>query len=303
MGGTRYPVGTMTFFAALVVDGALAGAVYALIALSFVVVYRASGMINFAVGDCVMLGARLVAFGVYGLGLGVAGGLVAGCAGMIAAMLAFNQAVLRRMTTRPVISLIMVTLGLATLIRGAASLALAGVPAGLVVRSPEPIVLAGVSIAVEKVLAATAAAVCIALVSWTLQRSRAGVAMRAIADDQQSAMGVGIDLHRYFGLTWALMGAISAVAGTLWVIVGGGGFGVALVGLKIFPIVIIGGLDSMGGAIVGAMLVGVLESLAAGYLDPLVGGGFSNVASYLVLLVVLFVRPYGLFGRADARRV
>ena len=303
MGGTRYPVGAMTFLAALVVDGALAGAVYALIALSFVVVYRASGMINFAVGDCVMLGSRLVAFGVYGLGLGVAGGLVAGCVGMIAAMLAFNEAVLRRMTARPVISLIMVTLGLATLIRGAASLALAGVPAGLVVPSPEPIVLAGVSIAVEKVLAATVAAVCIALVSWTLQHSRAGVAMRAIADDQQSAMGVGIDLHRYFGLTWALMGAISAVAGTLWVIMGGGGFGVALVGLKIFPIVIIGGLDSMGGAIVGAMLVGVLESLAAGYLDPLVGGGFSNIASYLVLLAVLFVRPYGLFGRAEARRV
>jgi branched-chain amino acid transport system permease protein len=129
------------------------------------------------------------------------------------------------------------------------------------------------------------------------------VALRAIADDQQSAMAVGIDLHRYFGLTWALAGLISVVAGTLWTVVAGGGFGMALLGLKIFPIVIIGGLDSIGGTLVGAVLVGVLEALAAGYVDPLLGGGFSNIASYLVLLTLLFVRPYGLFGRPDARRV
>jgi branched-chain amino acid transport system permease protein len=293
----------MTFFAALVIDGALAGALYALVALSFVVVYRASGMINFAVGECVMLASRLVAFGVHGLGLGLAGGLAVGCAGMVALMVGFNEAVLRRLTARPVISLIMVTIGLAALIRGVASLALAGVPAGIVVSRPEPILLAGVPLATEKVFAAAVATACVAIVSWTLQHSRAGVAMRAIADDQQSAMAVGIDLHRYFGITWALVSIISVVAGTLWVIVGGGGFGVALVGLKVFPIVIIGGLDSIAGTIVGAVLIGVLESLAAGYVDPLVGGGFSDIASYLVLLAVLFVRPFGLFGRRDARRI
>jgi branched-chain amino acid transport system permease protein len=168
---------------------------------------------------------------------------------------------------------------------------------------PPPIVVAGVPIAAEKVAAAVIALACIATVSWALRRSRTGVALRAIADDQQSAMAVGIDLHRYFGLTWALMGVISVVAGTLWTVVAGGGFGMALVGLKVFPIVIIGGLDSIGGTLVGAVLVGVLEALAAGYLDPLVGGGFSSIASYLVLLAVLLVRPYGLFGRPDARRV
>jgi branched-chain amino acid transport system permease protein len=147
------------------------------------------------------------------------------------------------------------------------------------------------------------AAACVAAVGVLLQRSRTGIALRAIADDQQSAMAVGIDLHRYFGITWALAGVISVAAGTLWASVAGGGFGMALVGLKVFPIVIIGGLDSIAGTIVGAMLVGVLESLAAGYLDPVVGGGFSTIASYLVLLAVLLVRPHGLFGRADARRV
>ena len=293
----------MTFLAALLIDGALTGAIYALIALSFVVVYKGSRMINFAVGECVTLASRLVAFGVHGLGLGLGGGVAAGCAGMVALMVGFNEAVLRQLAGRPVIALIMITIGLAALLRGATSLLLGGVPSGIVGALPEPIVVGSVPIAVEKVVAGLLAIACIATVSWTLQRSRTGVALRAIADDQQSAMAVGIDLHRYFGLTWALMGVISVVGGTLWTVVAGGGFGMALVGLKVFPIVIIGGLDSIGGTIVGAVLVGVLESLAAGYVDPVVGGGFSNIASYLVLLTLLFVRPYGLFGRPDARRV
>ena len=303
LGWNALPCRGMTFLAALLIDGALTGAIYALIALSFVVVYKGSRMINFAVGECVTLASRLVAFGVHGLGLGLGGGVAAGCAGMVALMVGFNEAVLRRLAGRPVIALIMITIGLAALLRGATSLLLAGVPAGIVGALPEPIVVGSVPIAVEKVVAALVAVACIAAVSVALQRSRTGVALRAIADDQQSAMAVGIDLHRYFGLTWALMGVIAVLGGTLWTVVAGGGFGMALVGLKVFPIVIIGGLDSIGGTIVGAVLVGVLESLAAGYVDPVVGGGFSNIASYLVLLTLLFVRPYGLFGRPDARRV
>lgn len=293
----------MTFLAALLIDGALTGAIYALVALSFVVVYKASGMMNFAVGECVGLASRIVGFGMHGLGLGLGGGVAVGCAGMVAVMAGFNEVVLRRLVGRPVIAMIMITIGLATLLRGVTALLFRDVPAGLVATLPAPIVLGTVPIAVEKVVAAVVAIVGIAAVSWTLQRSRTGVALRAIADDQQSAMAVGIDLHRYFGLTWALMGVISVVAGTLWTIVAGGGFGMALVGLKVFPIVIIGGVDSIGGTIVGALLVGLLEAVAAGYVDPLVGGGFSTIASYLVLLALLLVRPYGLFGRPDARRV
>jgi branched-chain amino acid transport system permease protein len=293
----------MTFLAALLIDGALAGAVYALIALSFVVVYRASGMINFAVGECVMLGARLVGFGVHGLGLGLGGGLAVGGAGMVAVMVAFNEVVLRRLAGRPVVALVMITIGLATLIHGGVALLFGDVPASIVGALPDPVSLAGVPIAAEKMAAAAVAVLCVVILSWGLRRSRMGVALRAIADDQQSAMAVGIDLHRYFGITWALVGVLSVVAGTLWTVVAGGGFGMALVGLKVFPIVIIGGLDSIGGTVVGALLVGVLESLAAGYLDPLVGGGFSTIASYLVLLAVLLVRPSGLFGRSEIRRV
>src|SRR5467141_75258 len=264
------------FFAALVVDGALAGALYALVALSFVVVYRASRMMNFAVG----------------------------CAGMAGLGVAFNRVVLRRLVGQPVISVIMVTIGLGALVRGAAALAFGGVPAGISLHAlADPIVIGGVAIGADKLVAAVVAAACTAVVAWLLHGSRTGVALRAIADDQQAAMSAGIDLHRHFAITWALVGVVSVLAGTLWPLVAGGGLGMVLVGLKVFPIVIIGGLDSIPGTIVGALVVGVLESLAAGYLDPLLGGGFSNIASYLVLLGVLFVRPYGLFGRPDVRRV
>src|SRR5205823_13888961 len=113
----------------------------------------------------------------------------------------------------------------------------------------------------------------------------------------------GIDLDRHFALVWAVTGIVSVIAGILWVWTAGGGFGVALVGLKVFPIVILGGLDSIPGTIVAAILIGVLESLGAGYLDPQLGGGFGTIASYLLLMAMLMVRPYGLFGQTPSVRV
>ena len=285
-------------------DGALAGALYALVALSFVVVYRASRMINFAVGECVMLGARIVAAGLHALGLGLGGAVLVGSAAMAGFGLAFNRIVLRRLVGQPLLSMIMVTLGLGALLRGAVTLLFGGIPARIALPTPvEPLVIAGVPVAGDKLAAAVVAAACVVVVAWVFHGSRTGVALRAIADDQQAAMSAGIDLGRHFTLTWALMGVIAVLAGTLWTIAAGGGLGIVLVGLRVFPIVIIGGLDSIAGSIVGALAVGVLESLAAGYLDPLLGGGFSTIASYLVLLVALLVRPYGLFGRPDVRRV
>ncbi len=294
----------MVFLVALVVDGALAGAVYALVALAFVVVYKASRMINFALGEWLMLASRLVASGLHALGLGLVGALGFGCAGMVATAVVFNRVVLRRLVGRPLIALIMVTIGLGTLMRGAAAIVFADIPGGIPLPlSQDPLIVHGVPVAADKLVAAAVAGASIAAVSWFFRRSRTGVALRAIADDQQAAMTAGIDVHRHFAITWALMGLLSVLAGTLWTVVSGGGFGVVLLGLRVFPIVIIGGLDSIPGTVLGAIMIGVLESLAAGYLDPLLGGGFSNVASYLVLLAVLLVRPYGLFGQPDVERV
>jgi len=294
----------VVFFLSLLIDGALSGAIYALIALAFVLVYKASRMINFAIGEWIMWGALLTATGVHTMGLGLSGGLIFACAGMTALAFAFSRLVLRRMTAPPAIVPIMLTLGLGAVMRGVGAVIFAGIPSAIALPIPaDPIMLHGVPIATDKLVAALVAALCIALIGAFYQRSRTGLALRAIADDRQTAMSVGIDVDHHLLIVWALAGLISVAAGGLWTFVAGAGFGVALVGLKVFPIVIIGGLDSIPGAIAGAMIIGVLESLGAGYLDPLLGGGFGNVASYLLLIAMLVVRPAGLFGRPRIERV
>ena len=160
-----------------------------------------------------------------------------------------------------------------------------------------------VPVPTDKLVAALVAALCIAVVGVFCRYSRTGLALQALADDQQTAISVGIDVDHHLLIVWSIAGVISVAGGVLWTFVAGGGFGVALVGLKVFPIVIIGGLDSILGAIVGAMIIGVLESLGAGYLDPTLGGGFGNIASYLLLIGMLVARPSGLFGRPRIERV
>jgi branched-chain amino acid transport system permease protein len=292
------------FFAALLVDGLLASAIYALVALAFVVVYKASGAINFALGELAMLGSRLVATGIHAMELGLAGAIGSASAGMVVVALAFNRLVLRHMVGRPLISLIMVTLGLGALIRGAAPLVFGAVPGAIPLPIPsDPLDVYGVLVPAGRLVAATIAITCITAVSAFFRFSRTGLALRAISDDQQVAMAMGIDVHGHVALTWAMVGVISVFTGALWTFTLGGGLGVVIIGLKVFPILVVGGLDSVPGIMVGAVLIGVLESLAAGYLDPLLGAGFSSIAPYLLLLAVLFVRPYGMFGRPKIERV
>jgi len=292
------------FFAALLVNGLLAGAIYALLALAFVVVYKASGAINFALGELTVLGARLVATGIHAIGLGLVGSVVGAGATMAAIGGGFNRLVLRHLLGRPLIASLMVTLGLGALIRGAAPLALGAVPGSLPLPiPPDPVDVLGVLIAAEKLLAAVIAVLCIAAVAAFFRFTRTGLALRAIADDQQVALAMGIDVPGHLAITWAMAGVLSAVTGVLWTFSAGGGLGVLIIGLKVFPILVIGGLDSAPGTLVGAALIGVLESLAAGYLDPLLGAGFSGVLPYLLLLAVLLLRPHGMFGAARIERV
>ena len=134
-------------------------------------------------------------------------------------------------------------------------------------------------------------------------KSRSGIAMRAVADDQQTAMAMGIDVRHYFAVAWVMAGAVAVVGGLIWGSLLGVDSMLALVGLKVFPVVILGGLDSVLGAIIGGLIVGAVESLAAGYLDPLVGGGTKNFAPYVLMILVLMVKPYGLFGQEIIERV
>ena len=294
----------MPFLLTVIVDGVLTGALYTLVAVSFTIVYRSSRMINFALGDWTMLGAGLVAAGVHTLGLSVPAGLAAGCLGMAALGLAFSHVVLRPLLGRPVIALLMVTLGLGALMRGAWALGLRHLAGRIELPiPPEPIAWQGVLVSTDKLVAAGVAAVAVGVTACLFRWSRTGLALRAIADDQQVALAMGIDVQRHCAVTWGLVGVLSVIAGTLWTFVAGSGFGLALVGLKVFPIVILGGLDSIVGTIVAAVVVGVIEALAAGYLDAHLGSGFGGIASYVVLIAVLVARPYGLLGRGDVVRV
>jgi branched-chain amino acid transport system permease protein len=269
-----------------------------------VLVYKASRMINFAIGEWVMWGALLVATGVQTIGRGLGVAVVFACAGMVALAFAFNRLVLRRMTAPPMIASIMITLALGAVMRGVGAVIFAGVPNAISLPIPaDPITIDGVPVATDKLVAAIVATLCIALVGVFYRCSRTGLALQALADDRQTAMSVGIDVDHHLLIVWGIAGMISVAGGVLWTVVAGGGFGVVLVGLKVFPIVIIGGLDSIPGAIVGAMIIGVLESLGAGYLDPALGGGFGNIASYLLLIGMLVARPSGLFGRPRIERV
>jgi branched-chain amino acid transport system permease protein len=292
----------MLYFLTLLIDGALAGAIYALVALAFVLIYKASSMMNFALGEWTMFGAM---FAGAGLGLLHQGPLVAlglASVAMIGLAAGFYRFVVRHLVARPALSAIMATLGLGMLMRGIGSLLFSGT-GSLRPMIVDPIDVGGVVVAADKLAAATVAALCTALVGAFYRFSRTGVALRAIADDQQAAASVGIDVDRHLMIVWALTGLISVVAGVLWTFVTGGGFGVALIGLKVIPIVILGGLDSIAGTIVAALAIGVIEALASGYLDALLGSGFGGVAPYLLLFVALTLRPYGLFGQPRVERV
>ena len=294
----------MSYFIPLVIDGALAGVLYALIALAFVLVYKASGMMNFALGEWVVFGAVLAGTGLHYFQLGTVGALIFAAIGMIALTAGFYRLVVRRLVARPALSAIMATLGLGMVMRGSGLLVFSGAPSLLPPSLlSEPMVIDGVAISAGKLACAGVAALCVALIGGFWRFSRTGIALRAIADDPQTAMACGIDVDRHLLIVWSLAGMVAVVGGVLWTFVTGGGFGVALIGLKVFPIVILGGLDSIAGTIVAALAVGVLESLGAGYLDEAVGRGFGAIAPYIALLAMLTLRPHGLFGQSRVERI
>jgi branched-chain amino acid transport system permease protein len=292
------------FFVLLVVTGLLSGLMYGLIALGFVLVYKATDAFNFAQGEMVMFGALLVAVAMdaYGAPLWLA--VLIGLGSMIGFGFALERLVLRPLTGRPVIAVIMATFGLAYVLRGVGPLAWGADTRALSLPIPDaPLLLGPLFLPPVQILGAAVSLVFLAAFGWFFLRSRRGVAMRAIADDQRVAMAMGIDVHRYSGVAWAMTGVVSALGGIVWGNMLGVDVQLSLVGLKVFPVVILGGLDSIPGAIVGGLIVGVVENLAAGYLDPYVGGGTKDFVPYLLMILVLMVRPYGIFGKAMIERL
>jgi branched-chain amino acid transport system permease protein len=294
----------LEFLFALVLSGASIGLMYSLIALGFVLVYKATDAINFAQGEFVMM-AGLIAAAVLGVeGSLLIGAVVATLAVMIGFGFGLERVVLRPLLGRPVVAVIMATIGLAAILRGLTPIVFGSGTLGLSLPiGDDPINIGPASLPPIQVLGASVAIAIFVAFSWFFKKSRMGVAMRAVADNQQVAQAMGINVERYFALAWAMTGVVSALGGIIWGSMLGVDIQLALVGLKVFPVVILGGLDSIGGALVGGLIVGIVESLAAGYLDPYVGGGTKDFAPYVLMILVLMIRPYGMFGRRTIERV
>jgi branched-chain amino acid transport system permease protein len=292
------------FFVLLMSNGVLIGLMYSLIALGFVLVYKATDAINFAQGEFVMIAGFVVAVTLvaYGAPLPVAAG--AGLAGMIAFGFGLERAVLRPLIGRPVIAVVMATIGLAAVLRGLGPLAWGAETKPLPLPIPdEPFILGPLFLPPIQLLGAIVSLLFLAGFGWFFLKSRKGIAMRAVADNQQVAMAMGINVERYFALAWAMTGVVSALGGVVWGNLLGVDVHLALVGLKVFPVVILGGLDSIVGAVVGGLIVGIVENVAAGYIDPYVGGGTKDFAPYVLMIVALMIRPYGIFGKKIIERV
>jgi len=294
----------MGFFLDLFVNGLMIGSMYALVALGFVLIYKATSVINFAQGEMVMFGGYLaaVALSLYRLPLFLAVPVALGV--MVALGFILERGVLRPLIGRPVVSVLMVTIGLALVFQGLAAMLWGATTRDLPLPIRlQPYVVGDVFLSPVNLVAAGVSLGFLICFGYFFKRSRMGIAMRAVADDQQAAMSVGINVRGVFALSWAIAGLAAATAGIVWGNMLGVDTHLALVGLKVFPVVILGGLDSVPGAVLGGVIVGAVESVAAGYVDPYVGGGTKDFVPYILMILVLMIRPHGFFGREIIERV
>ena len=292
------------FFWENLVSGVLTGLMYALVALGFVLIYKSTDAINFAQGEFVMVAGIIISALAADFGIPVLVGVALALGFMIVFNVAFQRVVLRPMIGRPVVAIIMATIGLAAFLQGISPLVFGATTRSIDLGIPDrPVIIAEIYMAPVNLVGAAVAIVFFIAFGWFFVKSRKGVALRAVADDQQVAMAMGINVERYFVLAWSMAGVVAVLGGLLWGIAVGVDNTLALIGLKVFPVVILGGLDSIVGCIVGGIIVGVVEAMGATYLDPLVGGGTKDFLPYVVMILVLMVRPYGLFGKTIIERV
>jgi branched-chain amino acid transport system permease protein len=300
----QFLLAELPFFLELLVAGLLVGMMYALVALGFVVIYKASQAINFAQGEFVMFGGFVVAASMRYHGLSLVPSLALGFGAMVVIGLLMERLVLRPLTGRGVIAIIMATIGLASILKGL--LLLIWGPLSVNIPLPireEPVEIFTLLVKLVAVVGAIISIIFLAGFSVFFLRSRLGIALRAVADNQTVAQVMGIDVRHYFALTWVTAGVVATIGGVMWGNMIGADVHTALIGLKVFPVVILGGLTSVPGAVLGGLIVGAVENLAAGYIDPFVGGGTKDFVPYILMILALMVRPYGFFGEQVIERV
>jgi branched-chain amino acid transport system permease protein len=293
----------MQFFIEVLTGGLLAGVMYSLVAIGFVLIYKASGVFNFAQGAMVLL-AALTFVSLCERGLPFVAALAVSLAIMVLLGIAVERAVLRPLVNRPPIVLFMATLGLSFVVEGLAQTVWGSdvheLELGITDR---PFQVHGVMISQFDLFAAATAGLLVIVLALLFQRTRLGLALRAVADDALAAISVGIDLRRVWAIVWAVAGGVALVAGLLWGARVGVQFSLSLIVLKALPVLIIGGFTSIVGAIAGGLIVGATEKLAEVYIGPHFDGGIENWFPYVLALLFLLARPTGLFGEARVERV
>lgn len=291
------------FVIEVLVGGLLSGVMYSLVAIGFVLIYKTSGVLNFAQGSMVLF-AALTFVSLVERGIPFALSLLITFAVMVALGFTIERTVLRPLVNRSPMTLFMATLGLSYIIEGAAQLMWGTQVHGLDLGIDDtPFEVGGILISSFDLLAAGIAAAMVAGLSAFFYWTRIGLAFRAVADDQFAALAVGLPLPRIWGTVWTAAGFVALVAGLLWGARLGVQFSLSLIVLKALPVLVLGGFDSILGAIVGGLIIGASEKLAEVYLGPFVGGGIEGWFAYALALVVLLVRPSGLFGQKIVERV
>jgi branched-chain amino acid transport system permease protein len=294
----------MEMFWQLLVIGLAVGSIYGLIALGFVLIYKSSDAINFAQGEFVLIGSYVCLTLITSYQIPFLPALLLTL--VFSAVLGWmvERVVLRPFIGEPVISMIMATIGLSSVMAGIVHLFWGTTTRVFPSIFPDkPMEVGGVVVSQVYVWSLVTVLVLLALFTLFFKFSKLGIAMRATADDQQAALSVGISVKVVFALTWAISAIVSSVGGVLLGNINGVNSSLALIGLKVLPVALLGGLDSIPGAVVGGFIIGVLESLAGGYLDPILGGGVKEVLPFVVLVLILMFKPYGLFGKREIERV
>jgi len=294
----------MDIFLQLLVSGFAVGGVYALIALGFVLIYKATSIINFATGEFMMIGAFIfysimVYAGIHAVPAFIG---VMACAALLGFLV--ERLILRRMLGQPTISIVMVTIGLSSILLGVAEIIWGSDFKSFPAIFPRAPIIVGEIVVRSNIFYGFLISVG-AVIFFTLifKYAKVGVAMRATASDQMAAFSMGINVKSMFALSWALGAIAASLGGIIIGNIGGVSPDLGHIGLKIFPVVILGGLDSIAGAVVGGFIVGIVENLAGGYLDPIFRGGVKDVAPFVVLVLILLFRPYGIFGKKEIERL
>jgi len=295
--------GSPAFFAEVLIGGVFAGLMYSLVALGFVLIFKASGVFNFAQGAMVLF-AALTLVGLIERGVPVALALVLTTAVMVALAWVIERVVLRPLVNQEHIILFMATIGLTFFLEGFGEMVWGANVKKLDIGIPDrSFIVAGIQINQLELSAAVTSAVLVAVLAVFFQRTRIGRALRAVADDHEAALSIGIPLKTIWMIVWSVAGIVAIVAGIMWGAKSGVQFSLSLIALKSLPVLILGGFTSVPGAIVGGLIIGVGEKLGEVYWGPLVGGAIENWFAYVLALAFLLFRPQGLFGEKIIERV